>query len=245
MANINLDVSKGPLGPFKKKKEMPKLSEIITRRLRNRNKPFAANDNVASSLLPGELEFLEEEVAENVAVLLRSLLIDIDNDHNTKGTPKRVAKMFLREVFKGRYQNAPTITDFPNIRKLDEMYVSGPITLRSACSHHLVPIMGRVWIGVIPRDRIIGLSKFNRIVEWIGARPQIQEELIVQIADHLESVIDPLGLGVVVEATHFCMTWRGVREPRTSAMVNSVMRGIFREKPDVKGEFLSFVKGIK
>ena len=203
---------------------------------------FAANDNIAQYLAPGDLDLLEEEVARRAEKLLRGLVIDVDNDHNTGGSAKRLARMYLREVFKGRYLPPPTITDFPNIKKVDEIYVTGPITIRSACSHHFVPIMGRCWIGVIPGERVIGLSKFNRIIEWIAARPQIQEELAVQIADFLEAQVKPRGLAVIMEATHMCLTWRGVREPMEAQMVSSVMRGLFKTKPNAKAEFMGLIK---
>jgi GTP cyclohydrolase I len=150
--------------------------------------------------------------------------------------------MYLREVFKGRYQPRPPVTDFPNAKALDEVYTVGPITVRSACSHHLVPIMGQAWIGVIPSERVIGLSKFNRLTEWVMSRPQIQEEAAIQLADEIEALIQPKALAVVLRAQHLCMTWRGVRESQTS-MTTSIMRGIFRDKPEAREEFLSIIKG--
>lgn len=213
----------------------------LTNRLRRIGLPFHANDNIASVLYEGELEALQAEVERRAEHLLKGLIIDVENDHNTKGTAKRIAKMYLNEVFKGRYVAPPAITDFPNAKGLDEMYVTGPITIRSACSHHFVPIVGRCWIGIVPGDRVIGLSKFNRIVEWVASRPQIQEELVMQIADFIESQIQPKGLAVVVEATHLCMTWRGVREPMEAKMTTNVMRGVFRDKPEARAEFMSLV----
>lgn len=214
----------------------------IRERIKRSQSPFLANDNIAAHIQPGEMAKLEVEVERRAKLLLEGLLIDIENDHNTKSSPKRIAKMYLREVFRGRYEAPPTVVDFPNVRHLDEMYATGPITIRSACSHHFVPIMGRCWIGVVPSDRVIGLSKFNRIVEWIAARPQIQEELVIQIADHIDNEIHPKGLIVIVEATHMCLTWRGVKEPMESMMVNSVIRGCFRDKPEAKAEFMSLIK---
>lgn len=202
---------------------------------------YFANDNIAKYIEPHEMEELQNEVQKRAEHFLRGLVIDVDNDHNTVGTAKRIAKMYLKEVFKGRYTPAPAITDFPNAKNLDEMYMTGPITIRSACSHHFVPIIGRCWIGIIPGDRVIGLSKFNRIVDWIGSRPQIQEELVVQIADFIEEQIAPKGLAVVVEATHMCMTWRGVKEPLEAKMTTNVMRGAFRDKPEARAEFMALV----
>ena len=135
----------------------------------------------------------------------------------------------------------PKITDFPNAKQLNQIYTLGPITIRSACSHHMVPITGRAWIGILPSDRVIGISKFVRLTEWVMARPQIQEEATVQLADIIESMIKPQGLAVVVEATHNCMTWRGVRENDTK-MTTSVMRGVFLDSSDARAEFFRLIK---
>jgi GTP cyclohydrolase I len=203
---------------------------------------FAANDNISQYLADGDLERIQADVEAAVRQLLHALVIDTDNDHNTRETAKRVAKMYVHEVFKGRYMPRPDITDFPNAKNLDQLYTVGPITVRSACSHHLVPIVGKAWIGVIPGDRVVGLSKFNRLTEWIMARPQIQEEATMQLADEIESLIKPKALAVVVQAQHMCMTWRGVRD-MGSSMTTSVMRGAFRENPAARDEFLSIIRG--
>jgi GTP cyclohydrolase IA len=213
----------------------------ITNRLREQKIAFCANDNIAPHLLDGEMELVEAEVERRAESLLRGLLIDVEHDHNTKGTGKRLAKMFCREIFRGRYEAPPKITDFPNAKQLDELYLTGPISIRSSCSHHFCAILGEAWIGVIPGDRVIGLSKFNRVVDWICSRPQIQEELVVQVADFLEKTIKPKGLAVVIRATHSCMTWRGVKESSNAKMTTSVMRGVFREKPEARAEFMALV----
>jgi len=223
------------------KSEDDSIVGTLTNRLTAAGVPFLANDNIAAHVSPTEMVLLQAEVARRADYFLRGLVIDIGNDHNTVGTADRIAKMYLTEVFKGRYLPPPVVTDFPNAKGLDEMYMTGPITVRSACSHHFVPIVGRCWIGVIPGDRVIGLSKFNRIVEWVASRPQIQEELVMQIADFIEEQIQPKGLAVVVEATHLCMTWRGVREPMEAKMTTNVMRGAFRNKPEARAEFMTLV----
>lgn len=217
------------------------IVDILTERLQQCGAPFLANDNIAEYVTPEEMVQLKKELTARADHFLRGLIIDIGNDHNTEGTAGRIAKMYLEEVFKGRYTKPPVITDFPNAKGLDEMYMTGPITLRSACSHHFVPIVGKCWIGIIPGDRVIGLSKFNRIVEWVSSRPQIQEELVMQIADYLEEKMAPKGLAVVVEATHMCMTWRGVREGMEAKMTTNVMRGAFRNKPETRAEFMAMV----
>ena len=217
------------------------IVDILTERLKAAGAPFLANDNIAGYVTPAEMAQLKIELTHRAEHFLQGLVIDTANDHNTRGTAARIAKMYLEEVFKGRYIAPPVITDFPNAKGLDEMYMTGPITIRSACSHHFVPIVGRCWIGIIPGDRVIGLSKFNRIVDWVASRPQIQEELVMQIADYLDEKMAPRGLAVVVEATHMCMTWRGVREGMEAKMTTNVMRGAFRDKPEARAEFMAMV----
>ena len=190
-----------------------RTSSVVGSRARAR---FHANDNIAAHLRDGELDALQNEVTQGMEAVLRSLVIDVDNDHNTRETARRVAKMFIREVFAGRYDAAPSVTEFPNVERLDELLIVGPLRVRSACSHHLCPIMGRIWIGVLPSaaSNLIGLSKYGRLVNWVMTRPQIQEEAVKQIADLLESRLSPDGLAVVLEAEHFCMHWRGTRTTR-------------------------------
>jgi GTP cyclohydrolase IA len=220
----------------------PSVSELVRARLVEAGVPFSANDAIGEHLLPGERDALQAEVEVKVAEVLRSLVIDTENDHNTRETAKRVAKMYLREVFAGRYQPRPDVTDFPNAKNLDELYTVGPLTVRSACSHHMCPIQGDLWCGVIPSERVIGLSKFGRLADWIMARPQIQEEAAVQLADEIEKAIKPRGLAIVVKATHTCMTWRGVRE-RDTTMTTSVMRGLLRDNTAARSEFLTLIQG--
>ena len=218
-----------------------KISERIRSRLVAEDVSFLANDNIAEHIQPGELKELEVEVADRVRELLQSLVIDIDNDHNTQETAERVARMYLNEVFKGRFYKQPDVTSFPNTKDLDEIYTVGPITVRSACSHHLVPILGNCWIGIKPGSRVIGLSKFARVADWVFSRPHIQEEAVMILADEIERLCEPKGLGIIVKAQHYCMKWRGVKEPNTS-MVNSVVRGVFRHDPSLKQEFFELVR---
>lgn len=221
---------------------MHKTSQIIAQRLRRNKIPFLANDCIAQHINPGEMQELEKEVQEQVRGLLDALVIDHRNDHNSEGTAARVAKMFCREIYAGRFNPAPKLTHFPNIKKLDGVYVAGPCSVRSSCSHHMCPIIGKAWVGVIPGKRVVGLSKFNRVIDWICSRPQIQEEMVMQIADYLEQEISPKGLAVVIDASHTCMTWRGVRESCEAKMVTSEMRGAFRTKPEARAEFMALIK---
>ena len=175
--------------------------------------------------------------------VLESLVIDTQSDHNTRGTSRRVAKMYVQEVFNGRYVDQPSLTKFPNVSRLNELMIIGPIAVRSACSHHLCPIMGRIWIGVLPskESALIGLSKYARLTEWVMCRPQIQEEAVVELADMFERKMNPTGVAIVMEADHFCMQWRGVKD-QDSKMVNSVMRGAFLKDPNLRREFLSLLE---
>ena len=219
------------------------VSARIRARLTAAEQRFHANDNISAFIEPGELDALLDEVAERMRGVLDSLVIDTDNDHNTQDTARRVAKMYLNEVFRGRYVPAPPVTEFPNIERLNELMIVGPITVRSACSHHMCPILGRLWIGLMPNEHsnLIGLSKYSRLAEWVMSRPQIQEEAITQVADLLMDKVSPDGLAVVMDADHLCMQWRGVRDNETR-MVNSVMRGSFLKDATLRREFLSLLK---
>jgi GTP cyclohydrolase I len=222
----------------------PKVSDRIRDRIKAAGRRFHANDNIAE-FIEGETELsaLEDELAANMQSLLETLVIDTRSDHNTRGTARRVARMFLHEVFRGRYHRMPAVTEFPNAERLNELMIVGPITVRSACSHHLVPILGKLWIGVLPSEQsnLIGLSKFSRIADWIMSRPQIQEEAVMQLADLLEARLKPEGLAIVLEADHFCTHWRGVKDE--SHMTNSVMRGAFLTNPESRKEFLQLTRG--
>ena len=218
------------------------VSVKIRERLKAARKRFNANDNIAEFIEPGDLEKMLDEVTAKMQGVLDSLVIDTDNDHNTSDTARRVAKMYVNEVFNGRYVKGPSITEFPNAEHLNELMIVGPITVRSACSHHFCPVIGKIWIGVLPNERtnVIGLSKYARIAEWIMNRPQIQEEAVIQLADLIQDKTQPDGLAIVMEASHFCMAWRGVKD-MDSKMINSVMRGAFLKDPNLRREFLSLI----
>ena len=218
------------------------VSQRIRERLQAKGQRYHANDNISDFIQPGELDQLLREVEGKMAGVLESLVIDVQHDHNTQETARRVAKMYVNEVFRGRYVPRPKVTEFPNAEHLNELMIMGPVTVRSACSHHLCPIMGRLWIGVMPNEDsdLIGLSKYSRLSEWIMSRPQIQEEAIIQLADLLVGMVKPDGLAVVMEADHFCMHWRGVKD-NASKMTNSVMRGVFLDNGALRREFLSLI----
>ncbi len=218
------------------------VSVKIREKILAAKKRFHANDNIADFLDPGDLDNLIDEVEVKFQGVLDSLVIDTEKDHNTDKTARRVAKMFLTEVFSGRYVHPPKITDFPNAENLNELLIVGPIAVRSACSHHFCPVIGKIWIGVMPNKKtnVIGLSKYARLTEWVMARPQIQEEAVIQLADLIETKTKPDGIAIVMEASHFCMSWRGVRD-MDSKMINSVMRGAFLNNTTLRREFLSLI----
>lgn len=221
-------------------------SERIRYRLIGADCRYHANDNISAHVRPGELEELKAEVTAKMQEVLSSLVIDTESDHNTNETARRVAKMFIDEVFRGRYVPMPAVTEFPNFSRLNELMIVGPVKVRSACSHHLCPILGRVWIGILPNEHsnLIGLSKYARICEWVMSRPQIQEEAVTMLADELQDRVKPDGLAIVMEADHFCMHWRGVKD-MDSKMINSVMRGSFLRDANLRREFLALVNNRK
>ena len=220
------------------------ISEIIRNRIKEKNGNFFANHNISEFIKSEkELILLQEEVENKLQDLLNSLVIDTENDHNTKESAKRVAKMYIREIFKGRYTAAPKITSFPNMGYKD-LYVTGPISIRSTCAHHFQSIVGKCWIGVFPENEVIGLSKFNRLVHWITERPQIQEEMTTEIADTLIKYAKTKSVAVIVKAEHQCMTMRGVKE-HESDMTTAIMRGKFVSDPSLKQEFYNIVSSMK
>ena len=217
-------------------------SERIRYRLVTADCRYHANDNISAFVREGELTELKAEVQAKMQEVLQALVIDTESDHNTNETAKRVAKMYIDEVFRGRFQPMPAVTEFPNVERLNELMIVGPITVRSACSHHMCPIFGKVWIGILPNEHsnLIGLSKYSRIADWVMSRPQIQEEAVTMLANELQERVRPDGLALVMEADHFCMHWRGVKDTDT-AMTNSVMRGAFLKDANLRREFLSLL----
>jgi GTP cyclohydrolase I len=185
-----------------------------------------------------EMLTLVEKKLEEVLDIMR-----IDrNDQNSANTPRRVAKMWVNELFAGRYEQPPKITVFPNRKDVDELVISKGIKVMSVCSHHWQPISGECSIGYLPDKHVIGLSKLSRIVDWFARRGQIQEELGEQIADYLQELIEPRALGVVISSKHYCMIARGVNADESRAdMITSVMRGELRDNLNLRNEFLKLI----
>jgi GTP cyclohydrolase IA len=199
-----------------------------------------ANEAVDVPLSSGEEAAMIAAASQKIAELLDVLRIDHRNDHNTRDTPARVAKMYVQELLRGRFSPPPKITDFDNAQRYDQLIVVGPIEVRSLCAHHLMPIYGSAFIGILPEPdgRIIGLSKYDRIVEHFASRLQIQEELVKQIGNFLVDATRPRGLAVRVSAVHLCKTHRGVRASRSSRMVNTALYGAMQSDQSLKSEFL-------
>lgn len=219
------------------------ISQTIRERIQQTNASFHSNDNISEFIHEGELALLQAEVEEKFKAVLDALVIDTENDHNTQETAKRVAKMYINETFGGRYQPMPKVTAFPNMG-YKSMYTSGPISIRSTCAHHFQNIVGKCWVGIIPEDEVIGLSKFNRIIHHIAERPQIQEEMTTQITEALKEYAKTEHVAVVVKAEHHCMTHRGVKE-HESDMTTAVLQGAFLNEPSVKQEFYNICLSMK
>jgi len=200
---------------------------------------FDSNGNL--ELHPAELDEMQRELEQKYAEIFDILRID-RNDSNSTRTPQRLAKMWVRELYAGRFTKPPEITVFPNRRKVDGLVISKGIKVMSVCSHHWQPISGTCSIGYIPTDKVIGLSKFTRIVDWFSRRGQIQEELGEQIADYLVELLNPLALGVVINARHYCMVARGVEADEHSTMVTSVVRGLMATSHALRTEFLKLAE---
>ena len=195
----------------------------------------------------GNRPLSEDEREEMVRLLEQKFgeIFDIHrierNEPNSTNTPFRLSRMWVTELFAGRYSLPPRITVFPNRKEVDELVISRGIKVMSVCSHHWQPISGDCAIGYVPRDKVIGLSKFTRIVEWFSRRGQIQEELGEQIADFLVELLDPIALGVVIKSRHYCMIARGVEAHDHASMITSVMRGELAKNHSLRDEFLKLI----
>ncbi len=187
---------------------------------------------------------LEERLdREKIMAAVQSILEAIGEDPQREGlrdTPRRVADMY-EEIFEGLTIDPTTYLSVGFEERHKEMIVLRDIPFQSLCEHHLLPFTGKAHVGYIPAGRIVGLSKLARVVEGFARRPQLQERLTSQVADAIEEAIKPTGVGVVIEAQHFCMIMRGVKKPG-SVMVTSAMRGLFRNNPPTRAEFLEFIR---
>lgn len=205
----------------------------------------SASADVSSPFSPFyPAETRKQRISAAFAEVFDALGIDFRNDPNMAGTPDRVAKMYVDEIFGGRFKKAPAATAFPNTKGIDQMMVVGPMKVKSMCSHHLMPIYGKAWVGIMPQvdGKVLGLSKFPRYVDWVSRRPQIQEELTHQIADAVEQMVKARGVAVYIEAMHMCTSHRGIQDEDT-VMKTSELRGVFRSNPAIKAELFSIIRG--
>ena len=206
-----------------------------------------ANEALDHALSAAEQSAMISSAASKLEELFDILKIDHRNDHNTRDTPRRVAKMFVTETMRGRYASPPEITEFENAQAFDQLLITGPIEVRSTCAHHMMPIYGHAYIGVLPSSegKIIGLSKYDRIVDYFASRPQIQEELVKQIGTYITEKTAPQGLAVRLSAVHMCKTHRGVRSTHTGRMVTTAYFGNMANDRQLKQEFLQECIGLE
>lgn len=200
-----------------------------------------ANDNVYLS--PKEKEVLINDATKAYEGFLDALKIDWRNDPNSMDTPRRVAKSFVNDLISGCYTEPPKITAFDNLNKYDGIVFQGNIDVKSICSHHNLSFIGKAHVAYIPGSKVIGLSKLNRIVEWFARRPQVQENLTMQIHDYLNDVCeDNGGIAVLIECNHLCACVRGVKH--NSIMKTAKVSGAFKNDPSAREEFYDFIKSL-
>lgn len=206
-----------------------------------------ANEALDAPLTTEQKMSISDAAAQKLAELLEILRIDHRSDPNTYDTPRRVADMYVNELLAGRFSEPPRITEFDSAETLDDLIVTGPIELRSTCAHHLMPIYGTAIIGIVPAEagRIIGLSKYDRVVHHFGRRLQVQEALTKQIGDYLMEMTAPRGLAVRLRAVHMCKTHRGVLASHKSHMITSAYYGDLKDKERLKETFLQECRGLE
>jgi GTP cyclohydrolase I len=206
-----------------------------------------ANRELDCPLTAEQKASMIDDAATKLSELLDILRIDHRRDHNTRDTPRRVARMYVEELLAGRFEAPPAITEFDTTESFEEMIVTGPIEMRSTCAHHLMPIYGTAIIGIVPSSdgRLIGLSKYDRVVHHFARRFQTQEELVNQIGRFLMEMTAPRGLAVRIKAVHMCKTHRGVLSSHASNMISSAYFGEFKTNERMKAEFLQESLGLE
>ena len=221
---------------------MKKTSEILKARLEDAGIRYWAGDNISEILQNGDKEGLIEEATGAFEGVLDTLLIDRHNDPNSMGTAKRLAKMYINEIMSGRYDPAPNATAFPNDN--GHTYKGMLVVrseLKSMCSHHHQPVAGIAYIGIIPGEKVIGLSKYTRIAQWCARRGTLQEELCNDIMREIIKATDSEHVGVYIQATHGCCENRGIMA-HSSLTQTTVLNGGFLDDPSVKKEFFDNIK---
>lgn len=219
------------------------ISQVIRNRLETAGKRYFACDNISEFISDEEKKMLIDEAAKKFEGVLDSLLIDHKNDSNSMDTARRMSKMYINELFEGRYNPEPDVTSFPNAdvqTRYSGMLIS-KAEIKSMCSHHHQPVSGVCWIGLLPSTRVIGLSKYARLAQWFARRGQLQEELTKQIADSIMHHTGSKDVAVVIQAKHGCCSNRGIMAADSSTWT-SILEGQFFN-PSVKQEFYSLIQG--
>jgi len=200
-----------------------------------RQTPLKANAFVLSE------EEKIEKIQEHVAAILDILGMDLTDD-SLKGTPKRVAKAYVKEIFGGlNPERRPSASTFENKYEYGEMLVEKNITLYSTCEHHLLPIIGKAHIAYISNGNVVGLSKMNRIVDYFAKRPQVQERLTLQIIEELQRILKTENVACIIDAKHLCVNSRGIRDVASST-VTAEYGGVFKNDETIRKEFLSYIQ---
>jgi len=218
------------------------VSEIITERLKHSNTRYWAGDNISQYINDQEKKLLIDELTEKFEGVLDSLIIDRHTDPNSKGTARRLAKMYVYEIMSGRYEAAPDATAFPNDSK--DRYEGMLVVrseLRSMCSHHHQPVAGVAYIGIIAAHKLIGLSKYSRIAQWCSRRGTLQEELANDIAREIAKATESENVAVYLEAEHGCCVNRGIMA-HSSLTQTTVLTGAFKTDSSTKKEFFDNVR---
>ena len=218
------------------------VSEEIRNHLKKANKRYWAGDNISEYVSDNDKALLVDELTEKFEGVLDSLLIDRETDPNSKGTARRLAKMYIYEIMSGRYEAAPDATAFPN--DSEDRYTGMLVVrseLRSMCSHHHQPVSGVAYIGIIAAQKLIGLSKYTRIAQWCARRGTLQEELANDIAREIMKATGSENVAVYIQATHGCCENRGIMA-HSSLTQTTVLKGRFIEDQSTKNEFFENVK---
>ena len=218
------------------------ISETIRNRIQSAGGRYWAGDNISEYILPEEYDPLIDELHARFDAVLDSLVIDRENDPNSKGTGRRMAKMYVNEIMSGRYNPAPDATAFPN--EGDERYEGMLVVrseLKSMCSHHHQTVTGVAYIGIIAAKKLIGLSKYTRIAQWCARRGTLQEELCNDIAREIQKATASGDVAVYIQATHGCCENRGIMA-HSSLTQTTVLRGAFYNDPATKNEFFENIK---
>jgi GTP cyclohydrolase I len=218
------------------------LGDHLRFRMKREGKRFWAGDNISEYLHEGDKEKLIDEATEAFELVLDRLLIDRENDPNSHGTARRLAKMYFNEIMAGRYEPGPDATAFPNDSqdRYEGMLVVRS-ELRSMCSHHHQPVTGVAYIGIIAAEKLIGLSKYTRIAQWCARRGTLQEELCNDIAREIERATGAKDLGVYIQAVHGCCENRGIMA-HSSLTQTTVLKGSFKDDAGTKKEFFDNIK---